>query len=72
MRHNDITRVHFMGTAQRLIYVKLPAEDRQVHGEDKLGRLLRSMYGSQDASRTRQLDYVDLVCIPEEVFRRGN
>ena len=37
MRHNEISRVHFMETAQRLIYVKFPTEDRQVHGEDKLG-----------------------------------
>ena len=34
-----------METALRLIYVKLPAEDRKVHREDKLGRFLRSTYG---------------------------
>ena len=45
LRHNEISREHFMETAQRLIYVKLPAEDRKVHREDKLGRFLRSMYG---------------------------
>ena len=34
-RHYDISRAHFQGTAQRLINVRLPAEDRQKYGEDK-------------------------------------
>ena len=29
---------------------KLPGEDRQKYGEDKVGRLIKSMYGTQDAS----------------------
>ena len=62
LRHHDISRAHFQGTAQRLIYIKLPAEDRQKHGEDKVGRLIKSMYGTQDASHIWQLDYVNLIC----------
>ena len=55
----DISRAHFMGEAARDIVVKLPEEDR-VHPEDTepmLGRLLRSMYGTQDASKIFQDSY---------------
>ena len=34
LRHYDISRAHFQGTAQRLIYIRPPAEDRQKYGED--------------------------------------
>ena len=44
LRHYDISRAHFQGTAQRLIFVRLPAEDRQKFGEDKVGRLIKSTY----------------------------
>ena len=62
LRHHDISRAHFQGTVQRLIYIRLPAEDRQKYGEDKVGRLIKSMYGTQDASHIWQLDYVNLIC----------
>ena len=71
LRHHDISRAHFQGTAQRLIYIKLPAEDRLKYGEDKVGRLIESMYGTQDASHIWQLDYVDLICGELGGFRRG-
>ena len=58
--HFDISRAHFQGTAQRLIYIRLP-EDRQEYGEDKFGRLIKSMYGTHDASHIWQLD-VSLIC----------
>ena len=61
-RHHDISRAHFQGTAQRLIYIRLPAEDRQKNGEDKVGRLMKSMYGTQDAFHIWQLDNVNLIC----------
>ena len=38
-RHDDISRAHVQGTAQRLVYVRLPAEN-------KVGRLMKSMYGT--------------------------
>ena len=50
LRHYDISRGHFQGTAQRLVYIELPAEDRQKYGEEKVGRLVKSMCGTQDAS----------------------
>ena len=71
LRHFDISRAPFQGTAQRLIYIKLPAEDRQKYGEEKVGRLVKSMYGTQDASHIWQLDYVNLICGQLGGFRRG-
>ena len=71
LRHYDISRAHFQGTAQRLIYIKLPAEDRQKYGEDNVGRLFLSMYGTQDASHIWQLDDVNLICGEPGGLRRG-
>ena len=71
LRHYDISRAHFQGTAQRLMYIRLPAEDRLKYGEDKVGRLIKSIYGTQDASHIWQLDYVNLICEELEGFRRG-
>ena len=71
LRHCDISRVRFQGTAQGLIYIKLPAEDRQKYGEDKVGRMVKSMYGTQDASHIWQLDYVKVICLELGGFRRG-
>ena len=75
LRHYDISRAHFRGTAQRLMYIKLPTEDRQKYGEDKVGRLIKSMYGTQDASHIWQLDFVNLICgvtrLPNQDVRRA-
>ena len=71
LRHYDISGAHFVGTAQRLIYVKFPAEDRQKYGKDKVGRLVKSMYGTQDASHSWQFGYVNLICGELGGFRRG-
>ena len=62
LRHYDISRAHFQGTAQRLIYIKQPAEDNWKYGEDEVCRLVKSMCGTQDASHIWQLDYVNLIC----------
>ena len=45
--------------------------DRQKCGEDKGGRLVKSMYGTQDAPHLWQLDHVNLVCGELGGFRRG-
>ena len=71
LRQYDISRAHVQGAAQRLIYIKLPAEDRQKYGEDKVGRLVKSMYGTRDGSHIWQLDYVNLICGELGGFRRG-
>eukprot|EP00435_Cladocopium_sp_Y103_P033093 s1902_g8.t1 len=55
----DVSRAHFLGKAARDIFVELPEEDK-VHPEDEgpmMGKLLRSMYGTQDASQIFQKDY---------------
>ena len=71
LRHYDKSRANVQGTAQRLIYIRLPAEDRQKNGDDKVGRLMKSMYGTEDASHIWQLDYVNLICGESGGFRRG-
>ena len=71
LRHYDIRSAHFQGTAQRLIYICLPAGDRQKYGEDKVGRLIKSTYGTQDSTHIWQLVYVNLICGEFGRFRRG-
>ena len=70
-RHYNISTAHFQGTAQRRIYIRHLAEDRQKYGEDPVGRLIKSMYRTQDASHIWQLDCVNLMCGESRGFRRG-
>ncbi len=65
----DIKRAHFYGKARRRVFVELDEEDRKKHGSDKCGLLLRSMYGTQDASAIWQDDYCEL--LGESGFCRG-
>ena len=44
----------------------------QKYGEVKVDRLVKSMYGTQDASHIWQLDFVNLICGELGGFRRGN
>ena len=53
------------------MYIKLLAEDRQKYGGDKVGRFVKSVYGTQDASHIWQLDCVNLICGELGGFRRG-
>ena len=46
-------------------------KSRQKYGEDKVGRLVKSMYKTQDASHIWQLDCVNLICGELGGFRRG-
>ena len=48
-----------MGKAEREIYMTLPEEDEVQEGdtEPMVGKVLRSIYGTQDASKIFQLDY---------------
>ena len=68
LRHQQST---FPRNSQRLIYINLPGEHHQKYGEDKVGKLIKSMYGTQDASHIWQLDYVNLICGLLGGFRRG-
>ena len=68
LRHYDISRAHFQGTVQKLIYIKLPAEDRQ-----KLWRRQSGQTGQQHVRNSRcfhiwQLDYANLICGESEEF----
>ena len=56
LAHFDISRAHFMPKARREIYVELPDED-PMKQKGFVGMLLRSMYGTQDASNLWQEDY---------------
>ena len=55
----DISRAPFMSKAQRDLYVE-PPKDQQLPGdtEPMVGKLMRSMYGTQDASQIFQKDYI--------------
>ncbi|CAK0865787.1 unnamed protein product [Prorocentrum cordatum] len=65
----DISRAHFYGKAQRRIFVELEEESRKEYGEDKCGLLLKSWYGTQDASKIWQGDYTEL--LEEHGYKAG-
>ena len=52
-------------------YMSLSNGRRQKHGEDKVGGLINSTYGTQDASHIWKLDSVSLICGELGGFRRG-
>eukprot|EP00971_Amphidinium_carterae_P220004 4367367-Amphidinium_carterae.2 len=60
LAHFDISRAHFMAKAERDIIVVLPIED-PMRAQGFYGKLERSMYGTQDASRLWQKDYTSLL-----------
>ena len=51
-RHYDISRAHFQGAETRIPMSNIcfPSKARQKYGEDDVGRLVKSMYGTQDAT----------------------
>ena len=53
------------------LYIKLLSEDRQKDGEDKVGRLIKSMNGTPDASHIWQLGCANRICGELGDFRRG-
>ena len=62
----DISRAHFYGVAKRRIFVTLPPGDEE---EGKCALLLKSMYGTMDASHVWQGDYSQL--LSENDFQAG-
>ena len=48
--------------ARRRVFVDLVEEDKAHFGADRCGLLLKSMYGTQDASNIWQDDYTELLC----------
>ena len=45
----DFKRAFLYGACERELYVEIPSEDDRTKGQDVVGRLKRSMYGTQDA-----------------------
>ena len=62
LRHYDIIIAHVQRTGQRLIYVHLRAEDRQKYGEDKAGKLIKSLHRTSDTCHMWQIDCVNQIC----------
>ena len=58
LKLTDISRAHFYGTATRRIFVNLPEGDET---PGMCGLLLKTMYGTRDASSTWQKDYTSLL-----------
>ena len=58
LRLIDISRAHFYGRATRRVFVTLPEGDES---EGKCALLLKTMYGTRDASSTWQRDYSELM-----------
>ena len=54
MQYWDISRALFYETAHREVYVGLPEEEQD---DEHCGRLVKSMYGTQDAFALWQEDY---------------
>ena len=42
-------RAFLYGQVERELYIEIPTEDERVQGRDVVGKLKRSMYGTQDA-----------------------
>ncbi len=57
----DISKAHFYGVARRRVFVDLVEEDKAHFGADKSGLLLKTIYGTQDASNIWQDDYTELL-----------
>ena len=47
---NDVSRAYFCAPARRQVFVELPSEDKS-DGEDMVGELSYSMYGTRDAAQ---------------------
>ena len=63
----DISRAHFYGEARRPVYVTLPEVEEK---EGMCGRLLKRMYGTQDASSIWQSNYTEL--LEQAGFKTGS
>ena len=54
----DIRRAYFHAPARRDIFIELPEEEREI---GYCGRLLKSMYGTQDAASNWEHAYMELM-----------
>ena len=51
-------RAYFHAEARRLVYVKLPVEDKE---GGMCGKLIKAMYGTRDAAQTWECEYVEFM-----------
>ena len=58
MKLYDVSRAHFYREAQRDVYVELPPEMSE---EGKCAKLLKSMYGTQDAAHIWEADCTNVL-----------
>lgn len=65
----DTSRAHFMATAERVLYIELPEEDKLPEDGDLIGQLNRMMYGFRDASNGWARDWQAL--LKEHVYAVG-
>ena len=61
LRQYDISRAHFQGAAQRLIYTSSCWRSSELWKRQSW-QMIESMYGTQDACHIWELDYVTLIC----------
>ena len=52
----DVRRAYFQAKARRPVYIKLPEGDWE---EGKVGKLIKSMYGTHDAAQNWEEEYSD-------------
>ena len=69
--HFDISRAHFMPKAEREVFVELPDED-PMKKEGYIGKLERTMHGTQDASHLWQKDYTQLMGANSYIAGKAN
>jgi len=62
----DVSRAHFHPPATRELYIQLPDEDWE---EGKVGRLLKTIYGTRDAAASWEQFYVNV--FEDEGFESG-
>ena len=46
----DVKRTYFYAPATRLLFIRIPREDREASDESKVAQLLLSLYGIRDAA----------------------
>ena len=56
----DVSRAHFHPMIKRKVHIELPEEDKIV-GQDMVGELLRTMYGTRDAAASWEEFYTEVL-----------
>lgn len=59
--HIDISRAYFHAPVTRRTFIELPDEDKDEHGEAKVGRLCKSMYGTRDAQLNWERTFTEVL-----------